>query len=87
MRLITGESIASLFVLYLKIGLQIPRSAQQTMFLPMGKALVYLRNSDDFSLFFGFSDIYLRLSQNGQSFSWPYITNNAQTFRESDRTV
>ena len=39
----------------------------------MGKAPVYLRNSDDFSLFYGFSDKYLRLSQNGQSFSRPYF--------------
>ena len=57
LRLITSGSTASLFLLCLKIILQIPKSVQQAAFLQVCKAPVYLRNFIDFGIFFGYSDI------------------------------
>ena len=57
LRLITSGSTASLFLLCLKIILQIPKSVQQATFLQVCKVPVYLRNFVDFGMFFGYSDI------------------------------
>ena len=71
LKLITSRSTASLFVLCLKIILQIPKSVQQTTFFRWAKHLFIFTILLISAYFAAILTYNLRFSQNSQSFSRP----------------